>query len=101
MFFLQNLLARQAASFGESEPCLNSTFAWPGPIMIDDPMQPQPADFAQRTVGDDSRILDRDIELIIKAVGDPTPNRLGTELALVHRDVKRMLMMVSSRSDFA
>src|SRR4029077_12306179 len=94
MPILQQLLARESARFAESKPCFDAAFfkerrlpsrrnlsslgglesAPPCgcPVVIENAMNPDSAHLADRAVGEDGRVFDRDVSLIVEAICHPT-----------------------------
>ena len=66
---------------------------------MDDEVQPEAPHLAQRAVREDGGILERDVALVIEAVGDPAADGIGRKPARVHGDVKRVLVVVTLIAD--
>ena len=64
-------------------------------------MNPDPAHFAQRTIGKNRGVFDWDVALIIEPIRDPAAQRFGRKPAFVHRDMKRMFVVISALADRA
>src|SRR5271169_5007729 len=94
MTFIENLFPRHSAGLRELQPGFDTARSRSGAIMVTDSMQPSPSHFASWTIGNDRRVLDRQIALIIKAIGDPAANGVRRELARVHPDVEQMLVVI-------
>src|SRR5205807_9826290 len=97
MPMLQQLVARESARFAESKPCFDAAFLkdrrlasrrhFPGlsgletarpcwrSVVIENPMNPDSAHLAHRAVGEDGRVFDRDVSLIVEAICHPTAQR--------------------------
>src|SRR6185503_8827278 len=63
-------------------------------VMVQDALHPAAPDLAHRTAGQQERVLDGDVLLVVIAVGDPESNRLAGEATLVHQAVKGVLIMI-------
>ncbi|MOA12056.1 hypothetical protein D3C78_1320220 [compost metagenome] len=55
--------------------------------MVEQALNPLAADLAVRAVSEDRRVLQGDVHLIVKAVGDPTLDLFAGGPAFVHRHV--------------
>ena len=64
-------------------------------------MNPDAAHFAQRAIGKNGGVFDRNVALIIETIRDPAAQRFGRKPAFVHRDMERMFVVVSARTDLA
>src|SRR5882762_5641181 len=69
--------------------------------MIDNAMNPDSPHFAHRAVGENGCVFDRNVSLVMEAVGHPTAQRFRRKAPFVHGDVERMLIVVSARADCA
>src|SRR5207237_5921139 len=110
MPILQQRVARESARFAESKPCFDAAFLedrqllsrrnFPGlggletacpcwrSVVIENPMNPDSAHFADRAVGEDGRVFDRDVSLIVEAICHPTAQRFRLEPAFIHDEGK-------------
>src|SRR2546422_3891057 len=50
-------------------------------VVVDDPLNPLLPDLALRAVGEDQRILDRNVDLVVEPVRHPKLERLARQLA--------------------
>src|SRR5690606_35267238 len=64
-------------------------------VVVDDAADPAAAHVRQRAVGQDRRVLARDVGLVVEAVGHPAPQLLGAQRPLVHPPVERVQRVVS------
>ena len=64
-------------------------------IVVDDALAPGAAEDRVGTAGEDDRIFDRDDALIVVAVQRPGLELSAGELAFVHQQMKRMVVMVA------
>ena len=65
-----------------------------GAVVVEDTLDPLAADLAVGTVGQDRRVLQRDVDLVVETVRHPALDLFATGTALVHRDMERMVDMV-------
>jgi hypothetical protein len=72
----------------------------PGAIVVDDPMNPDSPNIAQRTVCEDRGIFDRDAFLVIETIRDPPANCVARKGAAIHRQMKGMLVVIGADPDF-
>ena len=70
-------------------------------IVVEDAMNPDSADIAVRTIGEDRGVFDRNITLIIEPIRDPAAQCFGRKLAFIHRYVKRMFVVISAPANCA
>src|SRR5258708_38978620 len=69
--------------------------------MVNDPMNPNPAYLAQRTIRKNRGVFKRNVALIVKSIGRPAAQRAGRKPAFIHRDVERMFVVISAPADLA
>src|SRR6476660_9487129 len=62
-------------------------------------MNPSPSHFAHWAVGENRGVFNRNVSLIIEPIRDPTAQRVRRKLAFIHRDMERMLIVISAPSD--
>ncbi|MNQ41288.1 hypothetical protein D3C85_549590 [compost metagenome] len=62
--------------------------------MVEQALNPFAADLAVRAVGEDRRVLQGDVHLIVEAVGDPALNLFAGGAAFVHRHMVRVVDVV-------
>src|SRR5258708_2393294 len=94
MTLIEDLLPRHATGLRQFQPGFDTTGSRRGTIVIADSMQPNPAHFADRAIGNDRRVFNGKIALIIKTIGDPGANGVRRKLARVHADMERMLVVI-------
>src|SRR6266702_1788857 len=70
-------------------------FARP-PVMVDDPLNPLLPHLAFGAVGEDQRVLDRNVDLVVEPVRHPALELLARQLAPVHPLVEGMEVMVAA-----
>jgi hypothetical protein len=121
MPILQQLVARESSRFAESKPRFEAAFLkerrlpsrrnFPGlggletarpcwrSVVIENPMNPDSAHFAHRAVGEDGRVFDRDVSLIVEAICYPTAQRFRREPAFIHGEVKGMFVVIGTYAD--
>src|SRR5581483_6416402 len=83
------------ARLAEPDPGLDTALLVDRAVLVEDALDPQAAHLAVGTVGEDRAVLHRDIELVVEAIGDPSADLRGRQLALVHPDVERMVDVVA------
>src|SRR5919106_1184174 len=64
-------------------------------------MNPGPSHFGQRTIRQNRGVFERNAALIIEPIGNPAAHRFRREPAFVHRDMERMLVVISRFTNFA
>src|SRR5436305_6036752 len=62
-------------------------------------MDPSPSHFAQGTVGENRGVFNWNVALIVETIRDPTAQRIRRKLAVVHRDMERMFIVISAHAD--
>ncbi len=62
--------------------------------MIEQALNPLATDLAIRAVGQNRRVLERNVHLIVETVGDPALNLLAGCTTLVHRHMVRVIDVV-------
>lgn len=90
----EHLLALQAHRFRQAQPGLDAARLAGGAVVVEDALDPLAADLAVGTVGQDRRVLQRDVDLVVETVRHPALDLFATGTALVHRDMERMVDMV-------
>ena len=85
----------ETGGFGQLYPALDAAFAGGVTIVIDHALAPGAAEDRVRTARQDDRIFDRDDALIVIAVQRPGLQLSAAELAFVHQQMKRMLVMIA------
>ncbi len=98
---VEQIGAGHAARVAKTQPRLDAAFISLGAVVFDDPVDPLPANIAERTVGENRRILDRDVDLIIETVGHPSADGFLRKPAFIHQEMKRMLVVIAARADLA
>src|SRR5690606_14264259 len=89
MALIEQFLPAQAHRLTQLQPGFNAPIALGGAIMVDDPLYPLAPRRRVITVGEDGGILERDIHLVIEAVGNPAPDLPGGGAPLVHGNMER------------
>src|SRR5207244_9942726 len=79
--------------------CFDSAFFFGVAVLIDNAVNPGSPYFAHRAVGENSRVFERNIPLIIEAISHPAAQCFRREPAFVHGDVERMFIVVSPGAD--
>src|SRR5207248_1015440 len=90
-----------SGSFAEAQPRFNAAFISFVAVMVENPMDPGATNFSQRTIRKNRGVFARNIFLIIKTVRDPAAQLFSRKPAFIHRDVKRMLVVVGTCTDRA
>src|SRR6266403_3146995 len=123
MLTCDKLSGRQPARFTESQPCCDAAlvkerrlpsrrnFPWWGgletappcirAVVIENAVNPDSPNFAHGAIGENRRVFDRNILLIIETISDPAAQCFRRKLAFVHGDMERMFVVVSARADVA
>ena len=70
-------------------------------VVIEHAMDPDSAHFAHGAVGKNSRVLDRNVSLIIEAIGHPAAQCFRRKPAFIHCDVEWMFVVVRARANGA
>jgi hypothetical protein len=69
--------------------------------VIENPLHPLSTHFANGTARQQNRVFDRDIPLIIKAIGGPELKLFAAERPGIHQMMKRMPVVVLLPADLA
>src|SRR6516225_3263726 len=64
-------------------------------------MNPSASHFAHGAVGENCGVFNWNVSLIIEPVRDPTAHRFRRKLAFVHREMERMFIVISTRTNLA
>jgi hypothetical protein len=68
-------------------------------IVVENSMNPSPSHFAYWAVGENRGVFNWDVSLIIEPICDPAAQRFRRKPAFVHRDMERMLIVISAPAD--
>src|ERR1043166_9469254 len=90
-----DLIAREADRLAKAQPRLDAALGALSPVVVEDALDPAPALVAIGHVGEDRGVLDRDADLVIEAVEDPTLHLRARAAAVVHCDVERVMDVVA------
>ncbi|MNP34007.1 hypothetical protein D3C76_1272740 [compost metagenome] len=71
----------------QAQPGFDTAVFAGGAVMVEQALNPFATDLAVRAIGQDGRVLQGDVHLIVKAVGDPALDLLAGGPAFVHRHV--------------
>src|SRR5262249_13029535 len=85
--------------FAQPEPCLNASFIFTEAVMVENAMNPEATHLAQWRVGKNRGVLNWNVLLIIEPISHPSAQCFPRKPALVHSNVERMFVVVSSRVD--
>src|SRR5262249_28705352 len=69
------------------------------PVVVENAMDPDPADVAHGTVREYRGVFDRNVALIIETIRYPASQRFWRKLAFIHHHVERMFVVVGSHSN--
>src|SRR5271166_2164602 len=94
-FTSANLSRIETSGLRQLYPTLDTAFAGSIAIVIDYALAPRSAEDRVRTARQDNRILNRDDALIVIAVQRPGLQLAAAQLAFVHQQMKRVLVMVA------
>src|SRR3990172_3362604 len=89
-----DILPSHSGRLGQHEPLVYPALPFFGAIMIDDPMDPRPAEGRIVGLAQDGRILFRNETLIVETVGDPGMQLSLRQLPFVHQQVERVLVVI-------
>src|SRR5215469_7958270 len=95
----ESVLARQPGSFEQFQPLFDAARFRPVAIMIEKALAPGEAERGIRATCEDGGVLDRNAALIEVAVKRPCLQLTACQLALVHQQVKRMLVVIALFAD--
>ena len=90
----QHLLALKAHGFGQAQPGFDTALLALRTVVVKNALQPFAAGVAIGAVGQDRRILERDVQLVVEAIGHPPLNLLTAGVAGIHRLMKRVVNVV-------
>src|SRR3989442_1067898 len=79
----------------QPHPSLDTALFPVPPVVIDDPLDPAAADVGLRTVRQNERVLDRNVDLVVEAVRYPQLELSARQLARVHAPVEGMEVMIA------
>src|SRR5207245_2844118 len=88
--------ARHSHRFAESQPCLDAARLTRTTVVVHDPLDPVLPDLALGTVGEDQRIFDRNVDLVIEPVRHPKLELVARKLATMHPQIERMEVVVAA-----
>src|SRR5260370_24677127 len=95
----ERVLAREAGSFDEPQPFFNAAGRRAVPIVIEDALAPGQAEAGIFAAREDGRIFDRYATLIGVTIEGPGLKLATREPAIMHQQMKRMLVMVALLSN--
>src|SRR5713226_4626728 len=93
------MFACEASGFDETEPLFDAAGFRAVAIVIENAFAPSESEHGVFAAGEDGCILDRDAALIVVTIEGPGLKLATRELAFVHEQVKRMLVMVALFAD--
>src|SRR5207247_4371311 len=91
----QQVFPAHAHRVAEAQPRLDPPLLSGAAVVVDDPLDPGAADVRFGTVGEDQGVLDRDVDLIIEAVGNPELQLVARQLTVVHTAVEGMKVVIA------
>src|SRR5260370_28689347 len=97
--FTKRLAAREASRFNEPKPLFDATGLRAVAVVIEDTFAPGQTERGIFAARQDGGVFDRDAALVVVAVQGPRLKLPARELALVHHQMKRMLVMVAFFAD--
>src|SRR5207245_9019025 len=80
----------------DSQPRLDAARLTRTTVVLDDPLDPGLPDLALGTVGEDQRIFDRNVDLVIEPVRHPKRELVARKLATMHPQIDRMEVVVAA-----
>src|SRR3989441_9302538 len=92
----QEVRARHVHRLAQTQPRLDAPFLTGTAVVVDDPLNPLLPHLALRAVGEDQRILDRNVDLVVEPVRHPKLERLARQLAAVHPLVEGMEVVIAA-----
>ncbi|MNS98114.1 hypothetical protein D3C72_1324700 [compost metagenome] len=84
----------EADRLAETQPGFDAAVLAGGAVVVEQALNPLAADFPIGAVGEDRRVLQGDVHLIVEAVGDPALNLFAGGAAFVHRHMVRVVDVV-------
>ncbi len=90
----QHLLAIQTHRLGQAQPGLDTALLTGRTVVIEDALNPLAPGFAIRAVGEDRRILQRDVDLIVETIGHPALDLLAGSAPFVHGAMERVMDVI-------
>src|ERR1700731_4896939 len=92
---LDGLLSGEPRPFHELQPFLDTARLFAVAIVIDDALAPGDAKRGVFAAGQNRRVLDGNMRLVIVAIQSPSLQLPASELAFVHEQVKWMLVVIA------
>src|SRR6266851_10374000 len=92
---VQYLASRQPDRLTQPKPGLDPSFPLCSAVVVANPVVPEPPYLGQGAIGEDGRILDWDVPLVVETVGDPAAQLRGRQSARIHGAVERMPVVIS------
>src|SRR3989442_1610901 len=88
--------ARHVHRLAQPQPRARGPAAVDSAVVVDDPLNPLLPDLVLGAVGEDQRILDRNVDLVVEPVRHPKLERLARQLAAVHPLVEGMEVVIAA-----
>jgi len=89
-------MAGQTHRLAQAQPRLDSAGIVAIAVVIENALHPGSAHGAVRAIGENGGIFDRDIDLVVKAVGDPAANLHWRRGAGIQQHVERVVNVVGA-----
>src|SRR5579859_6884528 len=98
-FAIDGLLATQTRSLHELQPLLDSAGVFAVAVVIEDAFAPRNTKRGVLAARQNRRVFDGDVRLVVVAIEGPGLQLPARELAFVHQQVERMLVVIALFAD--